>query len=75
MRPHAGDCKARPRRITRGTKVVRAIEMRTEGKPAFGKLWDLDKMVSARLLPVSFIPNDPNYNPEDTAMKSICCRV
>lgn len=59
---------------TRGTEVLRALEMQ-DGKAGIGKLWALDQMVNARVLAVNFLPNDPNYNPMDSAMKSICCRV
>jgi hypothetical protein len=64
---------------TRGTDVLRAIEVggaagATSG-PRHGKLWALADMVALRILDVPFLPNDPNYNPNDSAMKEIHCRV
>lgn len=63
---------------TRGTEVVRAIQVRGEsasGALGIGKLWAVADMVAARIIDVPFVPNDPNYNPNDSAMKEIHCRV
>lgn len=63
---------------TRGTEVARAIQVRGEsasGALGIGKLWAVADMVAARIIDVPFVPNDPNYNPNDSAMKEIHCRV
>ena len=63
---------------TAGTPVLRGIQVRGEsssGSSRFGKLWDLTKMVDLRATDETFEPNDPNYNPNDTGMKSIHCRI
>jgi hypothetical protein len=62
---------------TRDTDVLRAIQVRgssASGK-GFGKLWTIDKMVDVHALNETFTPDDPNYNPDDSAMKQIYCRV
>jgi len=63
---------------TRGVEVLRAVQVRGEsgsGKLGMGKLWALAEMVGPRLLQEPFAPADPNYNPNDSAMKQIHCRV
>ena len=68
---------------TRGTEVLRAIEVGAAGgagasagrAEGYGKLWALADMVGLRILDVPFLPNDPNYNPNDSAMSQIHCRV
>jgi hypothetical protein len=63
---------------TRDTDVLRAIQVRgssASGGKGFGKLWAIDKMVEVHMLDESFTPDDPNYNPDDRAMKQIYCRV
>lgn len=63
---------------TRGVDVLRAVQVRGEsgsGKLGMGKLWALADMVGPRLLDETFTPNDPNYNPNDSAMTQIHCRV
>lgn len=63
---------------TRNVQVLRAVQIRGEsgsGKLGMGKLWALADMIDPRLLEETFTPNDPNYNPNDSAMKQIHCRV
>jgi hypothetical protein len=63
---------------TRGTDVLRAVQLRGEsssGGFGFGKLWTVADMRNAQVLPESFLPNDPDYNPDDSAMQRIHCRV
>ncbi len=65
---------------TRDADVLRAIQLRgssSSGKVAkpFGKLWTVSEMVGLRVLDEPFTPNDPNYNPNDSAMKHIYCRI
>ena len=70
---------------TRGKDVLRGIQLRGEsssgpvggkgmGKP-MGKLWALADMTGLRVLDETFEPDDPNYNPNDSAMSEIHCRV
>jgi hypothetical protein len=47
----------------------------SSGGLGFGKLWTVSEMVAPRILDETFIAEDPNYNPDDSAMKRICCCV
>jgi hypothetical protein len=65
---------------TRGSDVLRAVQVRGEsssgsGGLGFGKLWTVADMVGLRVLDESFTPDDPRYNPNDSAMTRIHCRV
>jgi hypothetical protein len=63
---------------TRGVEVLRAVQVRGEsgsGKLGMGKLWALAEMVGLRTLQEPFAADDPNYNPNDSAMKQIHCHV
>lgn len=62
----------------KGGEALRAIQVRGEsrsrGIPS-GKLWSVEKMQNVRKTAESFIPSDPRYNPNDSAMATIHCRV
>jgi hypothetical protein len=63
---------------TRDAESLRAIQVRGPSSSAgygFGKLWTVAKMIEPRLTGESFVPNDPNYNPNDSGMKTIHCRI
>jgi hypothetical protein len=63
---------------TRDVEVLRAVQVggsSSSGRFGFGKLWSIDEMTNVRVAAASFVPNDPNYNPNDSAMKTILCRV
>lgn len=65
---------------TRGQEALRAIQVRGSNAagPALvrsGKLWTVSKMSDVRLLPEAFVPDDPNYNPNDKAMARIYYRI
>src|SRR5262249_28947710 len=62
----------------RGIEILRAVQVGGEsrsGKLGFGKLWSVSKIVDARVSDVAFVPRDPDYNPDDSAMEEIHCRV
>lgn len=62
----------------RGIQVLRAVQVggvSRSGGFGFGKLWSVSKIVGPRVSDVSFVPRDPDYNPDDTAMTEIHCRV
>lgn len=62
----------------RDSEVQRAIQVggdSSSGGFRFGKLWTVKEMQDVRLADQTFAPNDPNYNPDDTAMKRIICRI
>lgn len=42
---------------------------------AFGKLWTVAKIEDLHLTADPFVPDYPDYNPNDTAMAEIHCRV
>jgi hypothetical protein len=65
---------------TKGKEVLRAIQVRgtsSKERPGFkgGKLWDVQEMSKLRALDEPFIPDDPDYNPDDSAMIEIHCRI
>jgi hypothetical protein len=63
---------------TRDVEVLRAIQVRgssSSGGLGFGKLWAVGEMTDLRLLDEAFTPDDPRYNPNDSAMKQIHCCV
>jgi hypothetical protein len=63
---------------TRGSELLRAVQVRgasSSGGFGQGKLWTVGEMVGARVLDEPFAPNDPNYNPNDSAMSEIHCCV
>jgi hypothetical protein len=62
----------------RDSEVIRAVQVRgssSSNKFGVGKLWDVAKVRGLRILDETFVPTDPNYNPNDTAMKHIHCRI
>jgi hypothetical protein len=63
---------------TTGQESLRAIQV--GGSPgskliSSGKLWTVAKMSNLKLSAQTFKPNDPHYNPQDSAMQSIHCRI
>jgi hypothetical protein len=63
---------------TRGVEVLRAVQIRgfsSTGGFGFGKLWSVADIVDARLTNESFVPDDPDYNPNDRGMRQVHCRV
>jgi len=63
---------------SRGAEVLRAVQVRgssSSGGYGFGKLWTVAELVNPRITTETFEPNDPNYNPDDSGMKQIHCRV
>ena len=65
---------------TRNSDVLRAIQIRGSSSTGnvvrpFGKLWTVADIVGLKRLEETFEPDDPNYNPNDTAMKRIYCRI
>lgn len=63
---------------TRGLESLRAVQVgggSSSGKYGYGKLWTVSEMVTPRLTNVAFLPKDPHYNPNDSGMKTIHCRI
>lgn len=61
-----------------GVEMLRAVQVggsSTSGGFGFGKLWRVDAIRELRLLNQHFVPDDPNYNPDDSALPTIHCRV
>lgn len=59
-------------------EVLRAIQVRGDSHShgmGFGKLWAVEKMQNLRQTAESFVPDDPHYNPKDSAMTTIHCSV
>lgn len=63
---------------TRGVEVLRAVQVggkSSSGGFGFGKLWTVADIEDLHLVDETFPADDPHYNPDDTGMKSIHCRV
>jgi len=61
---------------TTGAETLRAVEVNARGsRPSFGKLWTVAKMENLRAAAETFLADDPDYNPDDSAMTEIHCRV
>ena len=63
---------------TRDVEILRAVQLRGSSQSSgygFGKLWFVSEMVDLRILDETFTPDDPQYNPNDAAMKKIHCRI
>jgi hypothetical protein len=63
---------------TAGMEVLRAVQIRgASGSKGcgFGKLWSVADVERPRLLEEVFVPDDPDYNPNDKAMREIHCRI
>jgi hypothetical protein len=61
-----------------GDEVLRAVQLRgssRSGHFATGKLWTISKMRLVRTLSERFVPDDPDYEPNDPAMARVHCRV
>jgi hypothetical protein len=64
--------------FSRSGEVLRGIQVAggsRSGGLGFGKLWVVARMTGLRRTGRSFTPNDPHYNPNDSAMLSIHCHV
>ncbi|HEY8087063.1 MAG TPA: hypothetical protein VIF09_04440 [Polyangiaceae bacterium] len=61
-----------------GHEVLRAVQLRgssRSGRFGKGKLWTVSKMRLVRTLEEVFVPDDPDYEPNDSAMARIHCRI
>lgn len=62
----------------RGTEAMRAVQLRGESRSATlgsGKLWLCSEMKRVRITDERFVPDDPDYNPDDGVFARIHCRV
>jgi hypothetical protein len=62
----------------KGAETLRAVQVSSDsrsGRRGFGKLWTVAKMQNLRVAVETFAPDDPEYNPNDTALIEIHCRV
>jgi hypothetical protein len=63
---------------TKGVEVLRAVQVRGSSSSrsyGFGKLWTVAAIQELRLTAETFEPSDPQYNPNDSAMREIRCRI
>jgi hypothetical protein len=61
-----------------GAEVFRAVQVRGSSRSGHfdgGKLWTVSKIRLARTLDEDFVPDDPDYEPSDSAMAHIHCRI
>ena len=54
---------------------ARQVGGETSSGYRFGKFWATTDMVDVRETDRPFVPDDPAYNPDDSAMAEIHCRV
>ena len=62
----------------KGAETLRAVQVNAEGRSGgrgFGKLWTVAKIRNLRVADQAFTPDDPDYNPNDSALPEIHCRV
>jgi hypothetical protein len=63
---------------TRGSELIRGVQVggaSRSGGFGFGKLWSVTEMTDVQVSSISFVPSDPNYNPDDIGMREIHCRI
>jgi hypothetical protein len=63
---------------TTGRECLRGVQIGGEtrsGGFGYGKLWSVANMLNVKASATTFIARDPDYNPADTAMSEIHCRV
>lgn len=64
--------------LSRTGEALRGIQVGGQSRSTgfgFGKLWLVSRMKNIRVIDRLFSVDDPNYNPDDSAMLSIHCRV
>ena len=60
----------------KGDDSLRAVQIGGQGPGfGFGKMWTIEKMTDVRLTERRFVPDDPHYNPDDSAMARVHCRA
>ena len=62
----------------KGQETLRAVQIAGEsrsGALGYGKLWTVAKIEGLWITGESFVPDDPEYNPEDAALATIHCRI
>jgi hypothetical protein len=62
----------------RGVEVLRAVQVggsSNSGGFGYGKLWTVEQITALRITAETFPADDPNYDPEDSGMNSIHCRI
>ncbi len=62
----------------KGAETLRAVQVSSDGRSGgrgFGKLWTVANMQNLRVAVETFEPDDPDYNPNDTALVEVHCCV
>jgi len=62
----------------KGAETLRAVQVNSGGRSGgrgYGKLWTVAKMQNLRVVAQTFDTDDPDYNPNDTALLEIHCSV
>jgi hypothetical protein len=63
---------------TRDVEVLRAVQVggsSNSGGFGYGKLWAVAEITALRITTETFPADDPNYDPDDSGMKTIHCRI
>ncbi len=61
-----------------GSQLLRAVQVAgssSSGAFGFGKLWTVSKMSHVRPSDEAFTPDDPRYNPDDSTITVVHCRI
>ncbi len=72
VEPYCHGISARRAEVLRGVQVGGSSR---SGGLGFGKLWIVAEMKNARATGERFVASDPDYNPDDSAMSRIHCRI
>jgi hypothetical protein len=62
----------------RGQETLRAVQIAGEsrsGAIGYGKLWTVARIGRLHVTGETFVPDDPDYHPDDTALAHIHCRI
>ena len=62
----------------KGSEALRAVQIGGESRSGgigYGKLWTIAKIEKVRVTGETFTPDDPDYDPNDSALAKIHCRV
>lgn len=73
--PYCHGISTRGAEVLRGVQLERPDSVSKSGHYGFGKLWYVADMQNLQVTRERFSPDDPTYNPSDSAMKQIHCRV
>lgn len=72
VEPYCYGISAKNQEVLRAVQISGGSSSRGYG---FGKLWSVSEMSGLQLTDKRFDADDPRYNPNDSAMKQVICRI